>query len=344
MVQTGQLLKHRRESLNISVAEVSIATKITPRMVKAIEAGDMERLPARTFLRGFVKSYAAFLKMDVGAVLKSFADEMAALEPAPPNLEDEFALKTTGTTAAKASGADTRTSAELISDGLSVTKKTSLALGLLALIGLTVFIYRLVEKYEREAQVQELPTALTPVTPGAPEEESEEAEAKAPEEKVDEKSPKDEPAEEKAVVTEAKKESEKPVPADEPVKTPATPAITPAEKPPVAAAPASAKPPAAPPAPAAGQTPPAQTAAPAAARGANQELIIEALDRVDLSFRINGGELKKVTLQPDQYHTIKATGSISLDVSDGGAVNVIHNGRDLGVPGDLGRPKKLQLP
>ncbi|MCB0421909.1 MAG: hypothetical protein KDD61_12995, partial [Bdellovibrionales bacterium] len=76
----------------------------------------------------------------------------------------------------------------------------------------------------------------------------------------------------------------------------------------------------------------------------NQELIIEALDRVTIEFQIDEQAVRKITLKPDQIHTIKASKSFSLNVSDGGAINVIFNGQDKGVPGELGQPKKFRFP
>lgn len=74
------------------------------------------------------------------------------------------------------------------------------------------------------------------------------------------------------------------------------------------------------------------------------EVIIEALDTVTLDFRIDGGSLQKIKLNPEQIHTFKAKQTLSIDVSDGGSVNVIHNGIDRGVPGILGKPTKIKFP
>jgi cytoskeleton protein RodZ len=46
----------------------------------------------------------------------------------------------------------------------------------------------------------------------------------------------------------------------------------------------------------------------------------------------------------DQVHTFKGKGKINLEVSDGGAISVIVNGRDRGVPGMIGQPIKLSYP
>jgi cytoskeleton protein RodZ len=96
------------------------------------------------------------------------------------------------------------------------------------------------------------------------------------------------------------------------------------------------------------ETPAAPTTAPAsvdsaAAKKTKNEIILEALDKVDVKFQIKG-ETKRVSLGPTQVHTIHADQPITLDVSDGGAVNIILNGRERGVPGDLGKPKTIKIP
>ena len=56
MKKTGQLLKGKRESVNLSISEVALATKINPKILTAIENGDEAGLPAKTFLKGFIRS------------------------------------------------------------------------------------------------------------------------------------------------------------------------------------------------------------------------------------------------------------------------------------------------
>ena len=81
MKNTGALLKTKRESSNLSLSEVALATKINPKILTAIENGDEANLPAKTFLKGFVRSYALFLKMDVESVMRTFTDEMGGPVP-----------------------------------------------------------------------------------------------------------------------------------------------------------------------------------------------------------------------------------------------------------------------
>ncbi len=346
------MLKARREALKISIAEVSISTKITSRMVQAIESGNMDSLPARTFLRGFVKSYASYLKMDHAAVMQSFTEDMALLEPAPAVPRSETDQEGHAGPAPQVNFTEDQSQRHVfVREGTSPLKKAGLGLGVFALVATIILVYQLVQKYEREGQVEAPPSTLSKI-------ESKEGEAEAPIEipaPSTEIKPEDEnrptveaaapaaeavpvvepkPVEEAKPIVETKPPVEvKPVPLPEtkPVAEVKPPMPTPAP-PPTPPPPVEAKPVPAPPKPA------------SAVAAAKQEIIIEALDKVDISFKVNDGETRKVSLSPDQVHTIKASGIVAIEMSDGGAVNVIHNGRDVGVPGDLGRPKKIQFP
>lgn len=73
-------------------------------------------------------------------------------------------------------------------------------------------------------------------------------------------------------------------------------------------------------------------------------MIIEALDNVEIRYSKDGEKEKTIKLKPEQFLTIKAGSKINLNVSDSGAINIIHNGRDKGVPGSLGQPTKISYP
>ena len=73
---TGELLKAERVKKDISIADVAGSLKLSSRIITAIESGDIADLPAKTFIRGFVKSYAQFLKLDSDLILRQFLEEM----------------------------------------------------------------------------------------------------------------------------------------------------------------------------------------------------------------------------------------------------------------------------
>ena len=80
---TGELLKSERVNQGLTVQNVSQALKLTTKIINAIEAGNTSDLPAKTFVRGFVKSYAEFLKLDCDVVLRQFQEEMGSTIPLP---------------------------------------------------------------------------------------------------------------------------------------------------------------------------------------------------------------------------------------------------------------------
>lgn len=365
MKTTGTLLKEAREKQNLSISEVSMSTKINPKVISAIEDGREGQLPAKTFLKGFVRSYAIYLKLDVEQVMATLQQDLGEKqepvnEPSPATAQPE----------------------KIESPSISANPKVLKGLaagGVLFLIVMIVTVKGLVEKYEKEkaldpavqAEIKtEAPPPTEVVTEKAPEapaadaakadtakdaakpEEAKTAEATKPTEtaasqpvaaapqptappaKVE---PPAKPAETVAATPapEVKKPEVKPEPKPE-VKVEAKPAA------PVAAAPVPPK--VEPPKPAAPAVTP-QPATVAATSGLkDNEIILEALDKVDIAFAVNNGPVQKISLQPSQVHTIKAKGQVAMDVSDGGAVNVILNGQDNGTVGDLGKPKKMKYP
>jgi cytoskeleton protein RodZ len=80
---TGELLKSERINQGLSIQQVSLALKLSPKIISAIESGNSEELPAKTFVRGFVKSYSEYLKMDPVVVLRQFQEEMGSTAPLP---------------------------------------------------------------------------------------------------------------------------------------------------------------------------------------------------------------------------------------------------------------------
>lgn len=72
MEVTGKIFKENRIKAKLTIDEVSLATKINVKVLNAIEEGNKENLPAFTFLRGFVRTYAKFLKLDEESIMNTF--------------------------------------------------------------------------------------------------------------------------------------------------------------------------------------------------------------------------------------------------------------------------------
>ena len=57
-------LAQAREAAGMSLEEAARQLKFAPRQLQALEAGELQRLPGGTFVRGMVRSYARLLRLD----------------------------------------------------------------------------------------------------------------------------------------------------------------------------------------------------------------------------------------------------------------------------------------
>jgi len=91
----GELLKRERELREVTLNEVTVATRIPPRFLEAFEREDWEKLPGGVFNRGFVRAIARYLGLDEEGLLSeydlAYGEQRAAMPalaedpiPAPP--------------------------------------------------------------------------------------------------------------------------------------------------------------------------------------------------------------------------------------------------------------------
>lgn len=343
MQKIGDLLKVEREKKGLSLHEVGIGLKINPKILKAIEDGDTANLPAKTFLRGFIRSYALYLKMDANALLSLFQQELGSTRP------EDSPKKAMGSTPAEAGLATPKSPASEVplphkpteklkishNDGLFSNRSIALS-GILVLVVIIAFIAKIVDKYEKESR-QTIVVAQAPILedvkdlPAPTNSINGEILISSEENSSSTKS-------ELAATTSPVAPAISPIPTIEqkPVATPiATPISTPAATP-IAT-------PAATPISTPVSTP---TPIPTAAAGVNNptEVIVEALNKVDIRYSFGNEKWETVTLLADEFHTFKSKTFIHLEVSDGGSISLIINGRDRGIPGSIGKPIKLSYP
>lgn len=431
MKKTGELLRKKREEKGLSLHEIALSLKINSKTLKAIEDGDLTQLPAKTFLRGFVQSYANFLKMNLEEVLTVFSEEMGPTRPqAPLTVNDsspsavEQNNRATEVVAFPRPAPAARQSMEPSAPTVSGIEQTSKAKAIvlsvvsLALVGLIVMTKKVIDRYQRESQ--SAPVAVVPIEQPATQDAIPDnpatgetattvaAETMKPVDKPVEKVAETKPetkAETKPV--DAKVEptpAHAPAPAPAPAPNVAAPTASPTKAPTATApissmiptltgadilkniskvnapnssvAPKAETKPTEPAKTAETKTPPkaeapkpieptktaeqakpaepaktADAAKPAEAKPEEAkpaevpkkslELIVEALDAVEIEFSGASGAAQKIQLGADQVHTIHSKGALKVQISNGGAVNLTLNGRDLGVPGDLGKPIKL---
>jgi cytoskeletal protein RodZ len=68
----GERLKRERELREVSVDEVTTATRIGPRFLEALENEQWEKLPGGIFNRGFVRAIARYLGLDEEGLLAEY--------------------------------------------------------------------------------------------------------------------------------------------------------------------------------------------------------------------------------------------------------------------------------
>jgi cytoskeleton protein RodZ len=83
----GELLKREREIREVSLNEVTVATRIPPKFLEALENQDWGKLPGGFFNRGFVRAIARYLGLDEEHLLAEYdlaRGEEQAESPAVP--------------------------------------------------------------------------------------------------------------------------------------------------------------------------------------------------------------------------------------------------------------------
>src|ERR1044071_4421039 len=66
-------LRAGRTHRGMSLDDVARITKIQPRILERLEAGNLDGLPAEVFVRGFVRSFARCVGLDEGEALRRYA-------------------------------------------------------------------------------------------------------------------------------------------------------------------------------------------------------------------------------------------------------------------------------
>ena len=80
MVTVSEQLRQARESQKLDIHQVAEITKIRTDHIRALEAGDFDIFSAPVYIRGFVRSYASMLKLDVPQVINDLEGELSRSE------------------------------------------------------------------------------------------------------------------------------------------------------------------------------------------------------------------------------------------------------------------------
>jgi len=92
MATVAEHLRRAREEQNLNVYQVAEITKIKTDHIRALEAGTYDSFSAPVYIRGFVRTYAKALKLDVGKISSDLESELSRTEKfaePPPLMERE---------------------------------------------------------------------------------------------------------------------------------------------------------------------------------------------------------------------------------------------------------------
>jgi cytoskeletal protein RodZ len=90
--QIGAKLRQLREQSHLSIEDISVRTRIQPRLIQAIEEGHIEMLPEPVYVKGMVKRYGNSLGLDGMAI----SEQVPSWEPQAASFEPLTKIQVTG--------------------------------------------------------------------------------------------------------------------------------------------------------------------------------------------------------------------------------------------------------
>src|SRR4030095_6097860 len=73
----GEDLRRERLIRDVSLEEIPAATKISIRLLTALESSDVKKLPAPVFTRGFIRAYSRHLGLDPDEMVNAYIADVA---------------------------------------------------------------------------------------------------------------------------------------------------------------------------------------------------------------------------------------------------------------------------
>lgn len=80
IITAGDCLRRKREESNLSLKKISDELGIRNEYLDNLEKGNYKDLPPQVYVRGFIKSYAGYLGIDGGQLVKIYNREMSFLQ------------------------------------------------------------------------------------------------------------------------------------------------------------------------------------------------------------------------------------------------------------------------
>src|SRR5688572_19947568 len=91
MASVAERLRRAREEQNLTIYQVAEITKIKTDHIRALEAGRYDSFAAPVYIRGFVRTYAKALKLDMSETTTALDSELGQIKKfsQPPSLSNE---------------------------------------------------------------------------------------------------------------------------------------------------------------------------------------------------------------------------------------------------------------
>lgn len=91
MASVAEQLRTAREAQKLTIQQIAEITNVRADHIRAIEAGNYDVFSAPVYIRGFVRSYAKILKLDVPSLIATVDEELGQTEKfcEPPPLTDQ---------------------------------------------------------------------------------------------------------------------------------------------------------------------------------------------------------------------------------------------------------------
>jgi len=87
----GSEIRARRESLGLSIEDASAKTRLRPKYLLAVEAGDDTEAPGATYFKAFLKTYSTFLGMDGSSYSAAFQEALEERDAPQPRQKPKAA-------------------------------------------------------------------------------------------------------------------------------------------------------------------------------------------------------------------------------------------------------------
>lgn len=328
----GNYLKVSREGKGVSIEQVAYATRISLKMLSALEEDDHSALPAPTFVRGYLQAYAKYVRIDSQDLLLRYQHHLAvAPDTKKASIHSHYLY---------------------VNERYQEKKRLMLVIVLfVAMLGVAGTYFLLKAKRERNKRLAQQAEQIQKSESLSPEEklaalaaiERESKEGKENKESKDAKDSKD--AKESKEVKAEKKDAE-PAKAEksnekQAEKTPAAPAVAATAAP---AVPAPTK-------PATTESTSQNQSAAAAAQITEQgdtkrqyNLLVRAEQDVWIRFQTDSDEVKDLTLRSGKSLMLRANKVIKIFSGNLGSLKATFNGKEIGSLATPDRAMSAVLP